>query len=102
MSRTRSRPLRHEHIIRINDPANVVGEWLTREQLWDGLLHTLRVPQELDASIDAVLIESVSPQTLRRKIRRGTQVTADEVVLFPYEALQVRADAATVFAGSTL
>jgi Domain of unknown function (DUF1857) len=102
MSHIRSRPLRHEHIIRINDPANVAGEWLTREQLWQGLLHTVHVPQELDASIEAAIIESVSPRTLRRKIHRGSQVIADEVALLPYETLQVRADAASVFAGSTL
>ena len=44
--------LHHEHIVRINDPANPVGGWLTREQLWDGLHHTVMDPQVLDESID--------------------------------------------------
>jgi hypothetical protein len=44
--------LHHEHLVRINDPANSSGAWLTRQQLWDGLRYTVLMPQSLDASID--------------------------------------------------
>ena len=63
--------LHHEHIVRINDPANAAGAWLTREQLWAGLQHTVLAPELLDGSIDSASIEEIVPGRLRRAIRRG-------------------------------
>jgi hypothetical protein len=94
--------LHHEHIVRINDPNNFAGDWLTREQLWAGLRHTIVAPQELDDSIDVALVQEVVPGRLRREIRRGNSSTADEVDLEPNESLRIRADAHGAFAGSTL
>jgi hypothetical protein len=97
-----ARPLHHEHIVRINDPANVAGAWLTREQLWAGLRHTVLAPELVDESIDSVSVEEVVPGRLRRAIRRGRCATYDEVELVPNESLRIRADATGAFAGSTL
>jgi hypothetical protein len=97
-----ARPLHHEHIVRINDPANVAGAWLTREQLWAGLHHTVVAPQLLDETIDSASIEEIVPGRLRREIRRGRSAMHDEVELVPNESLRIRADAAGAFAGSTL
>ncbi len=94
--------LHHEHLIRINDPANYAGEWLTREQLWLGLRHTVETPQVVDESIDAAQVTEITPGMLARVIRRGSMSVRDEVRLVPNELLQIRADAAGVFAGSTL
>jgi hypothetical protein len=97
-----AQPLHHEHIVRINDPANRAGAWLTREQLWAGLQHTVLAPELLDESIDSASIEEIGPRRLRREIRRGRCATNDEVELVPNEMLHIRADAAGAFAGSTL
>jgi len=97
-----AQPLHHEHIVRINDPANLAGAWLTREQLWAGLQHTVLAPELLDESIDSAAIKEIVPGRLRREIRRGRCATHDEVDLVPNESLQIRADAAGTFAGSTL
>jgi hypothetical protein len=97
-----AQPLHHEHIIRINDPANVAGAWLTREQLWAGLQHTVLAPKLVDESIDSASIQEIMPGRLRREIRRGRCATHDEVELVPNESLRIRADAAGAFAGSTL
>jgi hypothetical protein len=94
--------LHHEHLVRINDPANFAGEWLTREQLWAGLRHTIEAPQVLDGSIDSAFVREVVPGTLAREIRRGSVLMRDEVRLVPHESLQIRADASGAFAGSTL
>ena len=94
--------LHHEHIVRINDPANLAGAWLTREQLWAGLQHTVLAPELLDESIDSASIEEIGPSRLRREIRRGRCATHDEVELVPNESLRIRADAGGAFAGSTL
>ena len=95
-------PLHHEHIVRINDPANLAGAWLTREQLWAGLQHTVLAPELLDESIDSASIQEIGPSRLRREIRRGRCATNDEVELVPNQSLQIRADASGAFAGSTL
>lgn len=95
-------PLHHEHLVRINDPANYAGEWLTREQLWQGLRYTVESPQVVDESIDSAHVTEITPGTLAREIRRGSVSMRDEVRLVPNELLQIRADAASVFAGSTL
>jgi hypothetical protein len=97
-----AQPLHHEHIVRINDPANVAGAWLTREQLWKGLHHTVVAPELLDETIDSASVEEIVPGRLRREIRRGRCATHDEVELVPNESLRIRADAAGAFAGSTL
>jgi hypothetical protein len=97
-----AQPLHHEHIVRINDPANIAGAWLTREQLWAGLQYTVLAPELLDESIDSASIEEIGPSRLRRQIRRGRCATSDEVELVPNESLQIRADATGAFAGSTL
>jgi hypothetical protein len=94
--------LHHEHIVRINDPANVAGAWLTREQLWAGLQHTVLAPELLDESIDSASVEEIVPGRLRRRIRRGHSSMSDEVDLVPNESLRISADAAGEFAGSTL
>ncbi|HKU13934.1 MAG TPA: AtaL-like protein [Steroidobacteraceae bacterium] len=97
-----AQPLHHEHIVRINDPANVAGAWLTREQLWAGLQHTVVAPELVDESIDSASIEEIGPCRLRREIRRGRCATSDEVELVRNESVQIHADAAGAFAGSTL
>ena len=97
-----AQPLHHEHIVRINDPTNVAAAWLTREQLWAGLQYTVVAPELLDESIDSASIEEIGPSRLRREMRRGRGATRDEVELVPNESLQIRADAAGAFAGSTL
>lgn len=97
-----AQPLHHEHIVRINDPANVAGAWLTREQLWAGLRYTVLAPELVDASVDSASIKELGPTRLRREIRRGRFATADEVELIPNESLHIRADASGAFAGSTL
>lgn len=97
-----AQPLHHEHIVRINDPANVAGAWLTREQLWAGLRHTALSPELLDDTIDTASIEEIGPSRLRREIRRGRRAVSDEVELVPNESLRIRADAAGELAGSTL
>jgi hypothetical protein len=94
--------LHHEHIVRINDPANVAGAWLTREQLWAGLHHTVVAPELLDETIDSASVEEIVPGRLRREIRRGRNAMNDEVELVPNESLRIRADSAGAFAGSTL
>lgn len=56
---------------------------LTRAQLWDGLVETIRVPEEHDSSIDASVVVSVSANVWRRRCARGSTVVADLIELTP-------------------
>lgn len=94
--------LHHEHIVRINDPANAGAMWLTREQLWNGLHHTVVAPQSLDESIDSASINEVDAGRLKRCIRRGKASLSDEVTLAPPDFIRITVDDAGAFAGSTL
>jgi Domain of unknown function (DUF1857) len=94
--------LHHEHLIRVNDPANVAGRWLTREQLWAGLWHTVITPQSIDTSIDAASVQELGPNELRREIRRGPTNFCDRVERVDQDRFTIHADAASAFAGSTL
>jgi hypothetical protein len=62
--------LHHEHIVRINDPANVAGAWLTREQLWAGLHHTVVAPELLDETIDSASVYHSLDIERIREVRR--------------------------------
>lgn len=97
-----SEAFHHEHLVRINDPANVSGDWLTREQLWAGLRHTIESPQALDESIDAAVVREIMPGTLAREIRRGSTSSRDEVHLVHNVSMEICADARGAFAGSKL
>lgn len=97
-----SRRLRHEHLVRINDPTNTLGAWLTRDQLWAGLRHTVLAPQSLDDSIDAASVRETAPGVIERSIRRGRCTNRDSVDLVPGESITIRPDANGAFAGSQL
>jgi hypothetical protein len=92
----------HEHLVRINDPALDRSFWLTRRQLWNGLRHTVLVPQVVDASIDAASVHEISSGVFGREIRRGNSIAADQVTLIPDDSMKICADAAGQFCGSSL
>jgi hypothetical protein len=94
--------LHHEHLVRINDPANAGSAWLSRKQLWEGLRYTVLLPQSLDPSIDAANVQHNSDGTLQRTIRRGSITSVDVVELQAEISLTIRANASSMFAGSTL
>jgi hypothetical protein len=94
--------IRHEHLVRINDPANAAGVWLTRAQLWEGLRHTVAVPQALDESIETAAVLECSPTLLKRELRRSGSSAFDEVDLIENESIVIRADANSPFCGSRL
>ena len=93
---------RHEHLVRINDPALDGTLWLTRRQLWNGLRHTVLVPQTMDPSIDHVCVREVSSCVFSREIRRGNSVATDEVTLQAEHSMTICADASGPFCGSSL
>lgn len=99
---TDRRLLRYEHLVRVNDQTVPRSAWLTRPQLWDGLHHTIMVPQSIDPSIDAATIDSKTTLLIQRRIRRGQTVVTDEVQLAFERSFIIRFDPFDGFAGSSL
>lgn len=93
---------RHEHLVRINDPTLAGTHWLTRAQLWNGLRHTVLMPQTMDPSIDHVNVREVSASVVIREIYRGASVAADEVTFQAEHSMTICADASGQFCGSSL
>ena len=93
---------RHEHLVRINDPTLARSLWLTRQQLWLGLRHTVLMPQSVDHSIDHVGVREIAAGVFSREIRRGHSVVADEVTLVAEDSMTICADASGQFCGSSL
>ena len=93
---------RHEHLVRINDPSLERSLWLTRRQLWNGLRHTVLVPQAFDDSIDAADVTEQAAGIYSRSIRRGRTTAADEVTLIADQSVRICADAHGQFCGSSL
>lgn len=97
-----SRAFRHEHLVRINDPTIERSLWLTRRELWNGLMHTVLAPQAVDETIDDANVIEKSDGVFRREIRRGAATAADEVRLIEDQSLTIRPDACGEFCGSSL
>jgi hypothetical protein len=95
-------PLRHEHIVRVNDPANALEGFLTREQLWTGLWQTIVAPYSFDATVDECAVDHVGSDRLSRRLTRGGVTVTDEVDVVPTDSLTIRIDPNGVHAGSLL
>lgn len=99
---TAESPFRHEHLVRINDPATAPEALLTREQLWTGLWQTIVAPYAFDPTVDECVVDDVGADRLARRLVRGGVAVTDEVEIVPTDSLIVRLDPAGAHAGSSL
>jgi hypothetical protein len=93
---------RHEHIVRVNDPANSLDGFMTREQLWTGLWQSIVAPYGFDSTVDECVVDHVGSDRLARRITRGGVTICDEVDVVPTDSLTIRIAAASIHAGSWL
>lgn len=71
--------LRFEHLVQINDPADLRIEALSREQLWRGLWLRAQAPKLFIPWLDEALIENLENGQLRRSLRFGSYEVRDIV-----------------------
>jgi hypothetical protein len=91
---------RHVHLVRVNDPANAVDVFMSREQLWTGLWQTIVAPYSFDATVDACTVDHVGSDRLERSLTRGGVTSTDAVDIAPTDSLNIRAGGS--HAGSSL
>lgn len=70
-----------EHLIQINDPENPLVESLTRDQLWQGLLHRVENPQPFLPGLESCNILERQADTLLRELNFGPAMIQDRVTL---------------------
>jgi hypothetical protein len=93
---------RHEHLVRINDPAIPADDWLSRPQLWTGLWQTVVAPFGCDPTLDDCRVQTHGDRYVTRELVRGGAVVRDRVESNEFEWLRIRLDPEGPHAGSSL
>ena len=73
--------MKFEHLIQINDPENPLIDTLTRDQLWQGLLHRVENPIPFLPGLESCTILEREADTLLRELDFGPAVIQDRVTL---------------------
>lgn len=81
--------LEFEHLIQINDPQRPDIAFISREQLWGGLVFRARYPHRFNPSLEC-RIEAEHASGFTRVIRVGDSVMHDEVNLVELSTINTR------------
>ena len=73
--------MKFEHLIQINDPENPLIDTLSRDQLWQGLLHRVENPLPFLPGLESCTILERAADTLLRELDFGPAVIQDRVTL---------------------
>jgi hypothetical protein len=82
--------MKFSHLVQINDPFNPLIEFMSREQLWRGLVLRAEDPREFVLALDAVHILKRGDNLLQRELHFGNARIRDTVRFDPMQ--QVRYD----------
>ena len=82
--------MKFEHLIQINDPENPLVETMTRDQLWQGLLHRVENAVPFLPGLESCTILERQGDTLLRELDFGPATIQDRVTLT--DQLRVRFD----------
>ncbi|WP_370260905.1 SRPBCC family protein [Limnobacter sp.] len=98
--------MKFEHLVQINDPSLPGVDWLTREQLWLGLVARAWKPTKFIMGLeDAQVLETSrdgNVTTLTRKLNYGAFQIEDTIELFEEERTETRIKANQHCGNSTL
>lgn len=98
--------MRFEHLIQINDPRLALVEFLSRQQLWLGLVHRGRSPAGFARGLEGSTVDSESRDahvtTLNRTLDFGSFRVRDQVRLVEGSHITITAVATDQWPQSTL
>jgi len=77
--------MKFHHLVEINDPLNPLSDFLTREQLWRGLVLRAEAPTLFMSHLDECTILDRTPTSISRALRYGTVVIRDRVSFTPQQ-----------------
>lgn len=81
--------MKYEHLVQINDPLDPLIDWLTRDQLWQGLMRYVETPLAFVEGLDAASVTARHEHTLQRELQFGRHRVRDDVTLTPQERLHI-------------
>lgn len=91
-----------EHLIQINDPQNPLVEFLSRDQVWAGLLHRVEDPLPFLPGLEACTILERRGESLLRELDFGPSVIRDRVTLAERHWVRFDIEAGEQHAGGSL
>jgi hypothetical protein len=94
--------MKFHHLVQINDPLNPLIDFLTRDQLWHGLVLRAEEPKLFVPWLDDCTLLERSPGTLSRELRYGTLVVRDTVSFVPQQSVHYAIPAQKDIAASSL
>lgn len=80
--------MRHEHLVAVNDQSNPFGYFVSRQQLWRGLILRVEKPQTFIPGVESVVIARSSDYSWRREMQLGALLVRDTINLQPEELIQ--------------
>ena len=91
-----------EHLIQINDPENPLVETMTRDQLWQGLLHRVENAVPFLPGLESCTILERQADTLLRELDFGPAVIHDRVTLADMTSVRFDIQPSEVHPGGSL
>ena len=91
-----------EHLIQINDPENPLVETMTRDQLWQGLLHRVEDATPFLPGLESCTILERQGDTLLRELDFGPTVFHDLVTLADMTSMRFDIQPSEVHAGGSM
>ncbi len=85
--------MKFSHLIQINDPLNPLIDPLSREQLWQGLVHRAENPLPFVLGLDAFEILEQTENRLTRELHFGKVTVRDRVTLDPTKRVRYETEA---------
>ncbi len=94
--------MKFSHLIQINDPLNPLIDPLSREQLWQGLVHRAENPLPFVLGLDAFEILEQADNRLTRELHFGNVRVRDRVTLDPMKRVRYETEAGGGLPASSL
>lgn len=94
--------LRFEHLVEINDPANIQLDTLTQEQLWQGLILRAESPELFVLGLERAEIVGRGDDWMERVLHFGATTIRDRVVLETRHRVRYETAATHEHAGGSL
>ena len=94
--------MKFEHLVEINHLGNPLQALLTRQQLWQGLLHRVEDARLFLPGLEACVIVDRGEQTLTRRLEFGNAVIEDRVTFEPEQWVCFTVIGTSSHAGGTL
>ncbi len=94
--------MRYEHLVAVNDQSNPFGYFVSRQQLWRGLMLRVEKPQTFIPGVESVVITRRSDCSWLREMKLGVLLVRDMSSLRPEELIRFETEPSERHRGGSL